>query len=73
LIVSLPLLRPFSDSFVLQAALLDPPIDEECKRCVKTAKIKFIWAAPTLAATEIKMAQARAQMTAAATWTLLDK
>jgi len=72
LIVSLPLLRPFSDAFVMQAALLSPAVDVVCASFATTSACKFLWATPTLAATEIKLARSRSQLTADAVWSQLN-
>ena len=67
LIVSLPLLRPFSDTFVMQASLLNPPVHEVGEILRQKAVCKALWALPFISYTELKLARPRCQLTAAAT------
>ena len=71
LIVSLPLLQPFSDAFVMQASLLDPPVYEVCEYLQSNSINRALWAQPFLACSELRAARPRCQLTAAATETHL--
>mgnify|MGYP006080286837 CR=1 FL=1 len=71
LLISLPLLRPFTDAFVMQAALLDPPVHEVGAALAAAATAPAIWAQPTVAFAELRLARSRCQLTAAATYATL--